>query len=249
MTALAASGPLVNLLGRPSIDRQHGTYRMRSRKSWALLAYLVLSERPPTRRRLAGLLFEDADDPLSALRWGLSEVRRALVGDVTIEGDPVVLTRHPGLTFDVDVVGSGAWASAVQLPGLGTDLLEGLTVGGSGGFESWLLSEQRRLSAATSTLLDVAVRSSWAHGDHATAIGLAVRRVTATPLDESCHAQLIRLYRMVGDDTAAQRQYATCRRVLEKELGVLPGPALLGALRDPGAGDADHTSATRVRAI
>jgi len=225
----------VHLLGRPSIDRQPGGYTMRSRKSWALLAYLVLSERPPTRRQLAGLLFEEADDPLRALRWSLSELRRALPGHVTIEGDPVLLRRAPGLSFDVDIVACGGWASAVRLPGLDAELLEGLTIGGAGAFESWLLSEQRSLSVAASALLDEAVESSTSRGDHVAAIGHAVRRVTAAPLDEAGHAQLIRLYRKVGDDVGAQRQYTTCKRMLERELGALPGPALLAALREPSS--------------
>jgi DNA-binding SARP family transcriptional activator len=227
------AGPRVNLLGRPSIDGQRGSYRMRSRKSWALLAYLVLSERPPTRTTLAALLFGEADDPLGALRWSLSEVRRALAGDVTIEGDPVVLTRHPDLTFDVDVLARGAWACAVRLPGLGADLLEGLTVSGAGAFESWLLSEQRRLSAVTRGVLDDAVHSSSARGDYDAAIGYAVRRVTATPLDEEAHSGLIRLYRRLGDEVGAQRHYLACTRVLERELGVRPGPLLRAALREP----------------
>ena len=54
---------MVQLLGRPSIHGIPGGYQMRSRKSWAMLAYLLLSERPPTRIRLAGLLFAQADDP------------------------------------------------------------------------------------------------------------------------------------------------------------------------------------------
>jgi hypothetical protein len=31
-----------------------------------------------SRKHLAGLLFEDAEDPLAALRWNLSELRRLL---------------------------------------------------------------------------------------------------------------------------------------------------------------------------
>ena len=57
--------PVVQLLGRPAIHGIPGGYQMRSRKSWALLAYLLLNERPPTRTQLADLLFEQADDP-----WG-----------------------------------------------------------------------------------------------------------------------------------------------------------------------------------
>jgi hypothetical protein len=69
----------------------------------------VLSARPPTRAQLATLLFDEADDPLGAVRWGLSEIRRALGGEATVEGDP--------------------------LPGLGSELFEAHTVRSAAGFE------------------------------------------------------------------------------------------------------------------
>ena len=66
----------IRLLGRPSIA--HGGVPVRAprgRKSWALLAYVLLAERPPARKRLAEMLFADAEDPLGALRWTLAELR------------------------------------------------------------------------------------------------------------------------------------------------------------------------------
>ena len=39
----------IQLLGRPRVTGPDGGYQFRSRKSWALLAYLLRSERPPTR--------------------------------------------------------------------------------------------------------------------------------------------------------------------------------------------------------
>lgn len=55
----------IRLLGRPAIE---GGDAPRGRKAWALLAYLLSSDSSPTREQLAGLFFEDADDPLRALR-------------------------------------------------------------------------------------------------------------------------------------------------------------------------------------
>lgn len=53
----------IHLLGPPRIVRDPGdAYKFRSRKSWGLLAYLILSEHPPARSQLASLLFADADD-------------------------------------------------------------------------------------------------------------------------------------------------------------------------------------------
>ena len=98
----------VHLLGRPELVRPTaGTYQFRSRKSWAVLAYLLLTERPPTRSRLASLLFGEADDPGRALRWCLSEIRRGLADDGSIDGDPVVLTLTDDTTTDVDIIQSG----------------------------------------------------------------------------------------------------------------------------------------------
>ena len=65
---LPPSSLTVQLLGRPRIEVDGAPgYRYRSRKSWALLAFLLLGERPPTRTQLASLLFAEADDPLRSL--------------------------------------------------------------------------------------------------------------------------------------------------------------------------------------
>ena len=63
----------IRLLGPPAIERDGvPATPPRGRKAWALLAYLLLAERPPGRRHLAELLFDEADDPLGALRWTLA---------------------------------------------------------------------------------------------------------------------------------------------------------------------------------
>ncbi len=74
-----------HLLGPPLLIRDGVVYPApRGRKVWALLAYLALSDRPPTRQQLIDLLFPDADDPAGALRWNLSELRRLLGGPETV---------------------------------------------------------------------------------------------------------------------------------------------------------------------
>jgi len=105
----------------PHIDRTHGdTCNFRSRKSWAVLAYLILSEQLPTRSQLASLLFTEAGDPLRAPRWSLSEIRRCL-GD---DGDLLVLQLASDAMVDVEVVAHGSWVDSAGVPGLGADLHE-----------------------------------------------------------------------------------------------------------------------------
>jgi DNA-binding SARP family transcriptional activator len=111
----------IHLLGRPHADRSAGqTYKLRSQKSWAILAYLIMCERLPTRSQLASLLFTEADDPLRALRWNLSEIRRCLGGDGSVDGDPLVLQLASDAVVDLEVVTRGSWTDAVppaRLPG------------------------------------------------------------------------------------------------------------------------------------
>ena len=222
----------VHLLGRPRLVRPSGAaYQFRSRKSWAVLAYLILSERPPSRVRLASSLFSEAEDPGRALRWTLSEIRRGLGSDGSVDGEPVVLSLADEVLIDVNVLQRGSWRSAIDLPGLGADLLEGMTFQAAPAFDAWLLSEQRRLAAAAESMLHEGALGSMSQGDIDSAIRLAARVTQMNPLDENHHALLIRLYRLAGDNQRAARQFAACTEILERELGVGPGPAVSAALQ------------------
>lgn len=237
MDDLAQSdGPMrlvIHLLGRPRILRGgQEVYQFRSRKSWALLTYLILSERPPTRAQLAALLFGEADDPVRALRWNLSEVRRGLGQDGSLEGDPLTLALPAGTTVDTDVVTKGDWSDAVALPGLGAVLLEGMRVQGAPAFDTWLLAQQRHVAAASEAMLHEAAMSSMSRGELAEALDYAVRAAAMSPLDENHQALVIRLYRLAGDDAAAQRQFSACAETLDRELGVEPGPSVRAAMRE-----------------
>lgn len=223
----------VHLLGRPRVERAGSDpYQFRSRKSWALLAYLILNKRPPTRGRLASLLFAEADDPLRALRWSLAEIRRCLGDDGSLGDDPVVLRLAADVVVDVAVLAHGSWTDAVELPGLGAELLEGTSIRGAAAFESWLLSERRRLTAASEAILHEAAVGSMSRGMLDTARDYAVRAVAMSPLDENHEALLIRLYRLAGEDDAAMQQYAACAELFARELGVAPGNAVEAAMRE-----------------
>ncbi|MGH3589084.1 MAG: hypothetical protein ACRDQ0_22480, partial [Pseudonocardia sp.] len=83
---------VVRLLGPPHAQRRGGVLpRPRGRKPWALLALVLASTGPVPRCRAQDLLFPDAEDPQAALRWALSQARRATGGAVQIGGDPL---RH-----------------------------------------------------------------------------------------------------------------------------------------------------------
>ncbi|WP_088288052.1 tetratricopeptide repeat protein [Kineosporia sp. A_224] len=227
----------VKLLGRPALLRGAGpAYQFRSRKSWAVLAYLLRAERPPSRSQLSALLFPDADDPARALRWSLAEVRRGLGAGTVLEGDPLVLRLPPGTVVDLDVVTRGAWPDAVAAVDVEAELLEGLAVRGSAAFDTWLLGQRRHASAACEAALHEAALGAMSAGDLPGATAYAVRLVAREPLDENHQALLIRLYRTAGDDEAARAQLETCTELLARELGVEPGPVVMAAMRRPPQG-------------
>jgi DNA-binding SARP family transcriptional activator len=80
----------VRLMGPPRIESSTGASRqVRGQKAWALLARILLADRPLTRRELSSELFPDADDPLGSLRWTLAALRKALGSAALLTGDPV----------------------------------------------------------------------------------------------------------------------------------------------------------------
>ena len=177
------------------------------------------------------MLFSEADDPLRALRWSLAEIRRCLGDDASIDGDPVFLRLSENVVVDVDLL-SREWVGAVETVGLGAELLDGLVVRGAPAFESWLLYERRRVAAASEAILHEAALGLLARGALDRACGFAVRAAAMSPLDENYQALLIRLYRLSGDDAAAERQYAAWTELLETELGVAPGVTIEAAMRE-----------------
>ena len=193
------------------------------------MAYLVCTGLPTSRERIAGLLFPDAADPLAALRWTLSDLRRLVGKSFTVGGEPLRLARAPGTVVDVDVLHGGSWREAVELPSIGLDLLEGLTFSSSAGFELWLGSERRHVAGATGAVFHQAALSLLAYGDAPAAVRRAAQLVELNRFDENAHALLVRCLRAAGDVDGAAHQIASCEELFRRELGADPSPAVRSA--------------------
>ncbi len=228
-------GLSIQLLGPPQLER-NGTplAAPRGHKAWGLLAYLVLTQLPPSRERLVSLLFAEADDPLGALRWSLSALRQRLGDDVELGGDPLTLTLGPGTHVDVDVLTRGSWTEAVALPGIGHELLDGIAFRSSPGFELWLDNERRHVAGITIAVLHQAALASLGSGEAVTAAGYASEVVRLNPYEENAHVLLVRCLRAGGDAAAAARHVEACTELFRRELGLEPSFALRDALRTPG---------------
>lgn len=224
-------GLAIHLLGVPRVERDGRVLPApRGHKVWGLLAYLIRSEAGASRKHLAGLLFEDAEDPLAALRWNLSELRR-LIGGAGLSGEVLALSLERTAYVDLDVVTSGTWAEALSVPGLDRPLLEGMNFSSSPSFDVWLATDRRHLQACAEAVLREAALARLAAGAASQAADLAGRLVRQNPLDENFQALLVRSLAAAGDGVGAARQAAACRDLFRRELGVQPGATLEAAMR------------------
>lgn len=239
----------INLLGLPSVTKD-GEPRPapKGKKVWALLAYLVRSETPVARERLASLLFADADDPLGAVRWNLAELRRLLDDKNLLRGEPIVLDLPPDTDIDVHRLLKGTRREAAALETIGETFLEGMSFPNSAAFETWLLMERRHLANAGANVMREAAMGRLAAGAPEEGVKLARKLVEIDPLDESYQSLLIRSLAASGDRSAARAQLEACRRLLLSELGVEPGPDVLHAVDASAASPQQSTISGRASA-
>ena len=207
----------IRLLGRPCIESDAAGRPVRGHKAWGLLAYLLLSDRPPARQRLASLLFSAAADPLAALRWNLAELRRSLGSETSIGGDPVRLVLPAASSVDVLELTTGKWSVLAPLPG---ELLEYVRFDGCPGFDTWMLVSRRRFAALIEGILVDRVHAALASGSLTEAIDGAGRLVEMNPLDEKHQALLVQCLADSGDHRAADAQLAAATKLFRSELGV-----------------------------
>ncbi|HEX9710951.1 MAG TPA: BTAD domain-containing putative transcriptional regulator [Actinomycetota bacterium] len=236
----------IRLLGTPMVLRDGVAQPPpRGAKAWALLAYLLLERGAGNRVRLASLLFGDAEDPLAALRWNLNALRR-LVGDpLTFRGDPVDPLLPANTRIDVLMLRSGSWPDALELAGLGLELLDGLSVSSSPGFDAWLAAERRRVAGDSCVALRGSALARLAGDDGGGACELAARLIAIDPYDEASHELLVRSLMADRRDADARAHLDRAIRLLRDELGIEPSQELLGACDPPD----DSSSAPNVPSI
>lgn len=216
--------------GRP-VDDVRGT------KAWALLGHLLLADAPVDRRRLGALLFPDADDPASALRWNLSQLRRRL--GLELEGDPVVLTLPAGTWVDLEVLARGEVDDACEVAERAAPLLDGVTIGSDGdAFARWLDGERRHLTSLRADVLREAALAHLSRGDPGGAVPLAGCVLELDPFDENAAVLLVRALREAGQAGQARAVASSVTTRLREELGVEPTSALWSAAHTSSGGTA-----------
>ncbi|MBX2799507.1 MAG: AAA family ATPase [Myxococcales bacterium] len=233
----------LRLLGEMRVVRDGSVVALpRSKKTRAILAYLVLTGREHRRDRLCELLWDVADDPRAALRWVLSRLRK-VVDDT--DHQRVVASRS-SVRFDasalrVDVMevraqleeGPAALdaealeAAAAQL---GSELLEGLDLDDFDGFQSWLLAERESVVQLRRAVL---TELQQRHAADPARREPYVRELAETdPLDEEARATLVQTLVALRRMKEAELQVQAGLRAM-REVGRQPTGVLRAALRTP----------------
>jgi DNA-binding SARP family transcriptional activator len=207
-----------------------------SRKTRALLGYLVATGKAQPRNHLCDLFWADSDDPRAALRWSLNKLRpivdEATAARLRSEGDRVAFAPQ-GALVDLTALQQriGADCSRVPTEALAStityfrgEFLEGLDLPGCYHYHAWCMAERARLRTLRTSMLAILVERFSARPE--TALRYARERCAVDPFDEQAHIALIRLLGDLGRKREALAQYEDCRRILERELGALPSAAL-----------------------
>ena len=214
--------------------------RFRTHKTGALLAYLAYYRQQPHSREVLIELHwpEDASESgRHSLRMALSSLRRQLEPPGVPSGAVIIANRfsvqlNPA-AVTTDVAGFGAaLQSAAQAPSdtervrylaEAVELYRGELL--LGYYEEWMLPEQRRLEELFFEALGRLITHLEGSGDLHRALDYARRGVSADPLREEAHRDLMRLYAAVGQHDAALQQFHELERLLKEKLGAAPSVA------------------------
>jgi DNA-binding SARP family transcriptional activator len=233
-----------HLLGKLSIQKgEAAIFEFESRKAEELLCYLLLNrERPRPREALAEALWrgDSGQQSKGYLRKALWQLQTALdsLPDgaaehlLLVEADWIRVNPRCELWLDVAVLEaafgavkgiSGRELSREQARQLEAatalyrgDLLEGC-------YQDWCLLERQRLQFWYLAALDKLMDHSEAIQDYERGLAYGERVLRYDPARERTHVRMMRLQYLIGDRTAALRQYELCRQALRQELDVEPG--------------------------
>ena len=235
----------VSLLGEQVITDDGTAVQARSSRTAALVAYLVAhAGSPQARQVIAGTFWPDSTDAqaLTNLRRELHHLRQVL-GD---EPSLVVTSRdlcwrdtstcHVDVrTFAIEREAALAAAAAGDSEGIvahataAVDQYQGDLLPGV--YDDWLLEARSALQRECADLCDLLSATRARTGDLTGAVDAARRRIQLQPLEEVGYRTLMLLQADLGDRAGAVSTYHHCASVLERELGVLPDPAIQQAFQ------------------
>lgn len=233
----------IHLLGAPRCESEGRAVEFTRRKTLALLAYLAVTSQPHDRDALATLFWPEYDQASARanLRRTLSQLKETL-SDERLDISRMQIALDPHADIWLDVAEFQSLLAAVDAhrhapTELCADCLDALTAAAElyphhfmagfnlpdcPEFDEWQFFLSESLRQSLGRVLQTLVEWHIAHEEYERGIEYARRQVALDSWHEPAHAQLMQLYAMAGQPSAALRQYETLVRVLDDELGVAP---------------------------
>jgi len=236
----ASSRLEIRLLGEISLKLKGEPVSLpASKRTRALLGYLVATATAQNRQALCDLLWDGPDDPRAALRWSLTKLR-PLVNELGAER---LKADREHVVFSLDSVrtdiqqlgailrGNPSAASSTEIEAAADlmqgEFLDGLDLPSCYRFHHWCLTERERWGALRRQILIEAVGRFGTEPEKALPYARAL--VAADPLSELAHGKLVMLLSTLGRRKDAQDHYAHARDMLQREMGA----PLTGELKPP----------------
>jgi predicted ATPase/DNA-binding SARP family transcriptional activator len=238
----------VTLDAKPVTDLRYDKLR-------ALLCFLAVeADRPHRRNALVGLLWPDLSEEAARanLRQALATLR-TVIGDRTAE-PPFLLISHESIRWNPQAETSvdvrtfegllracrdhaherpdrcrpcvQRYVQAIEL--YGGDFLDHFHLPDSALFEEWAVLKREDLHRQALDALGLLASFFTAAGEYEQAEYYLRRRLVMEPWDEGSHHDLMRVLMLSNRRTQALAHYEQCRRILAEELGVEPGPEIVG---------------------
>ncbi len=232
-----ADGTLLNisLLGNPEVNFGDGGLLKLPKKILALLAYLAIEQRVVQRSKLILLFWSNLPDESARanLRSGLPELKKTLRGYLQSTRQTVALDWEKPILVDALELEKALASEPLDVKRLDTainsyrgDFLTGLELKNTPEFDAWHLNQQKHFQQLAFEAFSKLIEATSKEKDYDRALSYAQRMLELDHWREEAHYQLIYLYGMQGNRTAALQQYEKCKEVLAEALGIEPNTAI-----------------------
>ena len=232
----------LRLLGAHELTADGAAIRLKTKRSWALLAYMVANrDRSVPREELAALLWNRSpeEQARASLRQELSSLRSAL----RMAGWEPLASSNTAATFDargakIDLIAfeDAAGSDADAFAHYGGPFLRDLSVP-SDPFTRWQDDERSRLHHLAVEHQTVRLGPEGEVPDGVDVAAIARTILAVEPANERAWRELMRHYAANGRRAEALRQYEQCERAMERELDTAPSAqtqALARQIRESG---------------
>ncbi|MFZ0549052.1 MAG: AAA family ATPase, partial [Candidatus Promineifilaceae bacterium] len=216
----------LQFLGPPRIFLADTEVTFPTRKSLALLTYLVMERKQHSREHLGALFWPESDRARANLRNTLNYLRKSLTSDAYLEIDRHSLAFNETSPFllDLDQINSHNADDPALLALIRGEFLAGFYLDDAPEFDHWLRQRRVFWQQRTDTLYDHISAEQSQQGLTEAAFETLTRWVVHNPVNEAAYRRLMRHYLLQDDRTAVLTTYEQCRVTLAAELGVSPSP-------------------------